>query len=92
MEVEYKAMAHGLIELLLKLLLSDLVVQVELQMKLYCDNKAAISIANNSVQNDQTKHTEIDRHFIREIGLWRVVFAICEISRPSSRSFYQSVD
>ena len=35
-------------------------------MKLYCDNKAAISIANNPVQHDRTKHVEIDRHFIKE--------------------------
>ena len=35
-------------------------------MKLYCDNKAAISIAHNPVQHDRTKHMEIDRHFIKE--------------------------
>ncbi|KAA0054981.1 Retrovirus-related Pol polyprotein from transposon TNT 1-94 [Cucumis melo var. makuwa] len=28
--------------------------------------KAAISIANNPVQHDRTKHVEIDRHFIKE--------------------------
>ena len=32
----------------------------------YCDNKSAISIAHNPVQHDQTKHIEIDRHFIKE--------------------------
>ena len=35
-------------------------------MRLYCDNKSAISIANNSVQHDRTKHIEVDRHFIKE--------------------------
>ena len=35
-------------------------------MKLYCDNKATISIAHNPVQHDRTKHVEIDRHFIKE--------------------------
>ena len=35
-------------------------------MKLYCDNKSAISIAHNPVQHDRTKHIEIDRHFIKE--------------------------
>lgn len=35
-------------------------------MRLYCDNKAAISIAHNLVQHDRTKHVEIDRHFIKE--------------------------
>ena len=35
-------------------------------MKLYCDNKATISIAHNPVQHDKTKHIEIERHFIKE--------------------------
>jgi len=35
-------------------------------MRLYCDNKAAISIAHNLVQHDRTKNVEIDRHFIKE--------------------------
>lgn len=35
-------------------------------MRLYCDNKFAISIAHNPVQHDRTKHVEIDRHFIKE--------------------------
>ena len=32
----------------------------------YCDNKAAIDIANNPVQHDRTKHIDIYRHFIKE--------------------------
>ena len=35
-------------------------------MKLFWDNKAAISIAHNPVQHDRIKHVEIDRHFIKE--------------------------
>ena len=35
-------------------------------MKLYSNNKLAISIAHNPVQYDQTQHVEIDRHFIKE--------------------------
>ena len=33
-------------------------------MRLYC--KFAIGIAPNPVQNDQTKHIEIDKYFIKE--------------------------
>ena len=35
-------------------------------MRLYCDNKFAISIAHNPVQHDRTKHIKVDRHFIKE--------------------------
>ena len=35
-------------------------------MNLYCDNTSAIEIAHNPVQHDQTKHVEVDRHFIKE--------------------------
>ena len=33
---------------------------------LFCDNRAAINIAKNSVHHDHTKHVEIDRHFISD--------------------------
>lgn len=35
-------------------------------MELKCDNQAAISIVKNPVHHDQTKHVDIDRHFISE--------------------------
>ena len=34
--------------------------------RLLCDNKAAISISENPVQHDRTKHVEVDRHFIKD--------------------------
>ena len=39
---------------------------IHMSMKLYCDNKVAISIARNPVQHDRTNHVEIDKHFIKE--------------------------
>ena len=35
-------------------------------MKLYCDNKTAISIAHNPVLHDRTKHVEVDKHLFKE--------------------------
>ena len=47
-------------------------------MKLYCDNKAAISIVNNRVHHDKTKHMEIDTLYIRETRQWAMaISALC---------------
>jgi hypothetical protein len=50
----------------LRSILVELKMNQGVQMKLWCDNKSAISIANNPVQHDRTKHLEIDRLFIKE--------------------------
>jgi len=66
-EAEVRAMTQGICELLwLKIILEDLKLRWVKPMKLYCDNKFAISIAHNPVQHDRTKHIEVDRHFIKE--------------------------
>jgi transposase InsO family protein len=66
-EAEFRSMAHGVCEVLwLRILLTELGLFQDMPLMLYCDNKAAIDIANNPVQHDRTKHVEIDRHFIKE--------------------------
>ncbi|RVW73403.1 Retrovirus-related Pol polyprotein from transposon RE1 [Vitis vinifera] len=66
-EAEFSAMSHGICEMLwLKRVLEELRQPIEGTMKLYCDNKAAISIAHNPIQHDKTKHVEIDRQSIKE--------------------------
>jgi hypothetical protein len=66
-EAEYRAMAHGVSEgLWLRRLLLELGLFEDKLIMLYCDNKAAINIANNPVQHDRTKHVKIDRHFIKD--------------------------
>jgi hypothetical protein len=64
-EAEYRAMSHGVCELLwLRILMGELGFNLEKPVNLYCDNKAIISIAHNPVQHDRTKHVEVDRHFV----------------------------
>ena len=66
-EAEFRGMAKGVCELLwVRGLMNELGYKSELPMSLFCDNKAAIEIAQNPVQHDRTKHIEIDRHFIKE--------------------------
>ena len=65
-EAEFRGMAKGLCELLwLKRLLAEIGFAPKSKMNLFCDNKAAINISQNPVQHDQTKHVEVDRHFIK---------------------------
>ena len=66
-EAEYRAMVKGICELLwLKRLMGELGFSSEKPMKLFCDNQSTIKIAENPIQNDRTKHVEIDRNFIYE--------------------------
>ena len=66
-EAGFRAMANGVCEVLwIKRVLGELKLDIEAPMRLFCDNKSAISIANNPVQHDRTKHIEIDRHFMKE--------------------------
>ena len=61
-------MALGVVEMLwLKALLVELKVDQGDQMKLWC-NKSTISIANNLVQHNKTKHVEIDRFSLRKLN------------------------
>ena len=66
-EAEYRAMALGVSELLwVKALLTELQLDKGAPLRLLSDSQATISIANNPVQHDRTKHIEIDRFFIKE--------------------------
>ena len=65
-EVEYRALADTTSELLwLRWFLKDLGVSTSSATPLYCDNQSVIHITHNDVFHEQTKHIEIDCHFIR---------------------------
>ena len=64
-ETKYRALADTTSELLwLRWLLKDLGVSTSSATSLYCDNQSAIHIAYNDVFHEQTKHIEINCHFI----------------------------
>ena len=65
-EAEFRGIRSGLMEILwLRRLMREIGLSPETS-QLFCDNKAAISISENPVQHDRTKHVEVDRHFIKE--------------------------
>lgn len=67
-QVEYRDMANGVCKVFwIKRVLEELRLNVETPVRLFCDNKSAISIANNPVQHDRTKHIFIDRNFIKDV-------------------------
>ncbi|RVW23397.1 Retrovirus-related Pol polyprotein from transposon RE2 [Vitis vinifera] len=66
-EAEYRVMTLATCELIwLRHLLRELRFGKDEQMKLICDNQAALHIASNPVFHERTKHIEVDCHFIRE--------------------------
>ena len=66
-EAEFRGIAKGVTEVLWVSKLMTELGFLQLQAcPLFCDNKAAVSISENSVQHDKTKHVEVDRHFIKE--------------------------
>jgi hypothetical protein len=66
-ESEYYAMAEAAQELLYLLqLFKFLKIEVELPMKIKCDNQGAIFLAKNE-SSVRTKHVDVRYHFIREL-------------------------
>lgn len=66
-EAKFRSMCAATRELMWLInLLKELDVEVLLPVDLYCDNSAALSIAENPVFHERTKHFEIDLFFIRD--------------------------
>ena len=66
-KAKFRSLAHGICEALwIVRVLKELGIPMSKPMKVYCGNKAAISIAHDPVLHDRTKYIEVDRHFIKE--------------------------
>jgi hypothetical protein len=66
-EAEYRIVANGMAEACwLYQLLQELHVPLSKSTLVYCDNINVVYLSTNPVQQQRTKHIEIDLHFIRE--------------------------
>jgi len=66
-EAEYKSMFATTSELeWVYSLLHDLYIHPSLPITMFCDNKSAQHIAQNSVFHEHTKHLRIDCHYTRD--------------------------
>jgi len=66
-EAEYRALAAAVCEVQwFTFLLKDLQVSMKKPAILFCDNKSAVTIAENHVFHERTKHIEIDCHLVRD--------------------------
>ena len=66
-KVKYRAMASTCYETTwLFYLLKHFKIQHTMAALMYCDNKAALHIAENPMFHERTKHIEVDCHLIRE--------------------------
>ncbi|CAN6724204.1 unnamed protein product [Malus baccata var. baccata] len=66
-EVEYRALSSTAAELdWIHQILAFLQIPIYAPPVLFCDNLSAIALSFNPVQHQQTKHIEVDVHFVRE--------------------------
>ena len=66
-ESEYRGMTQSMYEIMwLHQLLMEVGIKTVVPAKLWCDNQVALHIDSNPVFHEQTKHIEIDCHFVRE--------------------------
>ena len=80
-EAEFRAMAHGVSELLwLQILLTELRLFKNKPLMLYYDNKAAIDIASNQVHHDRKNILRSIVTLLKRIGWGSNLSTLCKIS------------
>ena len=96
-------MAKAVCELLwLRRLLTEIGFAPSSEMNLFCHNTVAIDISHNPIQHDQTKHVEVDRHFIKKNLEEKIIWfpfvmsedqlAYIHTKAISNRNFYILID
>lgn len=66
--------------------MNDLKIPYSSTVKLYSDNKSAISITHNPVHHDRTKYVKVDCYFIKE----KIEEGIVNLSNVSTK--FQEAD
>ncbi|WVZ75510.1 hypothetical protein U9M48_023555 [Paspalum notatum var. saurae] len=84
-EAEYRAVANGVAEAsLLRQLLAELHSPLAKSTLVYCDNVSVVYLSTNPIQQQRTKHVEIDLHFVRD----RVAIGDVRVLHVPTTTFY----
>lgn len=80
-KAEYRVLVLGIHEgIWIQKLLTELKIDTQNLVKMFCDNQTTIDIAINPVHHDRTKHIEIDCHLIsKKVNSNTVEFELCSI-------------
>lgn len=80
-EAKYRVTANGICEgIWIKSFSEEISFHFGGPISLYCDNQAAIHIANNPVFHERTKYIEIDCHLVRERVMREIILnVLCSI-------------
>lgn len=95
-ESEYRSLSFATDELVwLTQFLKELKIALVKPTLLFCDNTAAIHIANNPVFHERTKHIELDCHSVRErlvAGLFKLIHVRSseQLADPFTKPLYPS--
>jgi hypothetical protein len=86
-EAKYRSMAIATAELYwLRMFFRELNISLSTPPSLWCDNIGALALTSNPVYHAQTKHIEVDYHFIREKILHKDMVA-CYISTEDQSAY-----
>ncbi|GJV60630.1 ribonuclease H-like domain-containing protein [Tanacetum coccineum] len=89
-EAEYRGVANVVAETCwLHNLLRELHTPLSSATLVYCDNVSAVYLSCNPVQQQRTKHIEIDIHFVRDLVAAGQVRVLHVPSRSVCRNFHQ---
>ncbi|KAE8690306.1 hypothetical protein F3Y22_tig00110896pilonHSYRG00049 [Hibiscus syriacus] len=89
MEAEYKSVVDTAVEVTwISTLLNDLGIQQQGKSVIWCDNTSAVAMSANPIYHAQSKHVELDVHFVREkVAAGHICFNYVPVAHQVANGF-----